>query len=131
MGDFDLDDVTGVRIYHVSSEMEKRILIGEDEVEYPIGTIHYANTYTKDGKYLLELIQAGGDNTFTDLDNLRINLDEMDFFKEGDIFTMEDYSEFFVNEKFDNGKEFGYSIEIIDIVEKGENSTATIRITRD
>lgn len=127
---FDLNGKTGVRIYHVSSNMEKRILTVEG-VDYPIGTVHHTNVYNQKGKYLLELIQAKGENTFTDLDNLRTQLNTSDLFKEGDLFSLERYKEFFVDGKLDNQSDFGYIVEIVDINENQENSTATIRITRE
>ena len=110
--------------------MEKRILT-VDDTDYPIGTIHYTNVYNNKGKYLLELIQAGKDNTFTDLANLRTNLSTSDLFKAGDVFTLEEYQEFFYDGKFDDMSEFGYTVEILNITDNQENSTATIRITRE
>ena len=127
---FALDGAVGVRIYHINAKMEKRELTveGKDEV-YPIGTAHTANNNTGDGKFNVELIQAGGDNTFTDLDNLRTNLTEEDLFKAGDSFTVESYGEFFDDGKLDDGTAFGYKIEIVSVT-KGESPTATVRITR-
>ena len=128
--EFNLNNQTGVRIYHVNANMEKRILT-VDDTDYPIGTIHYTNVYNNKGKYLLELIQAGKDNTFTDLANLRTNLSTSDLFKAGDVFTLEEYQEFFYDGKFDDMSEFGYTVEILNITDNQENSTATIRITRE
>ena len=78
------------------------------------------------GMYHLELIQAGGDNTFTDLDNLNATVSANDFFQTGDTFTTENYSEFFYEGKMDNGQDFGYSIQVVSATEDG----ATIRITK-
>ena len=125
---FDLDGATGVRIYHVNALMEKRELTVDGEV-YPIGTVHTANSNTGDGKFNLELIQAGGVNTFTDMSNLRTELCEDDLFVAGDSFTVEDYSSFFGDGLLDDGTAFGYKIEIVSLTE-GENPAATIRITR-
>lgn len=130
---YGLDGAVGVRIYHVNSPMEYRELTveGDDEI-YPIGTVHVANDYdySEKGNYLIELIQAGGVNTFTDLDNLRTLLSKEDLFKKGDVFTAEDYSEFFHNGKMADGTDFGYTVKIVSIT-KGSEPTATIRITRD
>ena len=59
--------------------MERRDL-EVDGKTYTIGTIHIANDYKENGKYNLEVIQAGGDNTFTDPDNLRTTLSADDLF---------------------------------------------------
>lgn len=129
---YDLDGVAGVRISHVNANMEHRVLTGSDGTQYPIGTIHYANTYNADGIYMLEVIQAGGVNTFTDLDNLRTNLTADDLFKAGDVFRAEDYSAFLQDGRMDDGSDFGYTVEIVTI---GQNSageySAQLRITRN
>jgi len=130
---FDLKGATGVRIYHVNSLMEYRELIVDgDSKTYPIGTIHTTNVYdiTGEGNYLIELIQAGKDNTFTDIANLRTSLRANDLFKKGDVFTAEKYSEFFYNGLMADGTEFGYTVEIVNIT-AGDEPTATIRITRN
>lgn len=128
---YSLNGVSGVRIYHVNALMEQHdeVVEGHDAV-YSIGTVHVANNYTGDGKYNLELIQAGGKNTFTNLESLRTSLCEEDLFAKGDVFTMDDYSEFFGNGLMDDGTEFGYRIEIVELVE-GDNPSATIRVTRE
>lgn len=134
---YGLEDAVGVRIYHVNSVMEGRVLSRDgqeltdaDGIEtYLIGTINKANTYSEIGSYLIELIQAGGDNTFTDLENLRTVLQKEDLFAEGDSFDAAEYTEFFHNGLLDDRKDFGYIIEIVSITE-GDTPTATIRITR-
>lgn len=126
---FDLTGAVGVRIYHVDARMERRELTveGKDEV-YPIGTVHTANNNTGDGKFNIELIQAGGDNTFTDMSNRRTMLNKDDLFDVGDSFTVEGYSEFFEDGLFNDGTAFGYKIEIVSLT-RGERPTAIVRIT--
>ena len=131
---YGLQDSVGVRIYHVNSVMEGRVLSRDgqeiaDGEGYSIGTINKANTYSGIGSYHLELIQAGGDNTFTDLDNLRTMLQKEDLFIAGDSFDASEYTEFFHNGLLDDHKDFGYMIEIVSIT-AGDTPTATIRITR-
>lgn len=111
--------------------MEKRTLTGTDGVKYTIGTYHNTNAYNMDGIYALEVIQASGNNTFTNLQSLQSTLSEKDLFYAGDEFDVEDYTEFFVNGHMDNGSEFGYTVEIVSIDkdDSGEIS-ATISITR-
>ena len=87
------------------------------------------NEYKENGKYHLELIQAGKDNTFTDLQNGRIDLRPEDLFGQGDSFTVESYAEFFIDGKMDDGTAFGYRIDIVSVTD-GENPSATIRITK-
>lgn len=129
--EYGLSGVSGVRIYHVSSHMEKRVLTGSDGKAYTIGTVHYSNSYNEEGRYLLELIQAGGKNTFTDLRQLRTTLNRSDLFQAGDVFTQEKYAAFFDGGVMDDGSDFGYTIEIVSIAEIGAGEmTATIRITR-
>ncbi|MBE6884078.1 MAG: hypothetical protein E7487_05690 [Ruminococcaceae bacterium] len=127
---YGLSGVTGVRIYHVNAGMERRVLNDDYGTEYPIGTVHYANAYTKNGKYHIELLQKGGDNTFTDLDNLRTNLLPQDLFYAGERFDAVNYGEFLTDGRMDNGDEFGYIIEVVKITETDGKPVATIRITR-
>lgn len=127
-----LGGAAGVRISHVNATMERRVLIGDDGVEYPIGTVHRTNVYNSSGTYMLEVIQAGGVNTFTDLDNLRTYLSEDDLFAAGDVFCAEDYSAFLTDGLMDSGSEFGYSIEIVSIDQDASGDySAHLRITRN
>jgi hypothetical protein len=127
---YGLANVAGVRIYHVNANMEARELTveGSDE-RYPIGTPHIANDHKTSGKYHIELIQAGGDNTFTRLDNLRTQLMAEDLFRAGSSFTVEAYDEFFGDGRMDDGTAFGYRIDVVGIT-AGDEPEATIRITR-
>lgn len=133
--DTGLDGARGVRIYHVNATMEYRELESEDAFNpgtHAIGTIHYANDYKKDGSglYNVEVIQAGRDNTFTDVTNLRTQLQPGDLFEAGDVFTTARYSEFFVDGHMDDGRELGYTVEIVSITTDANGETvATIRIT--
>lgn len=124
--EYGLSGKYGVRITHVSSDMEKRVLKGDDGVKYPIGTVHYDNSYSEDGKYLIEVIQAGGKNTFTNLENLRTQLSSKDLFKKGDVFDVAEYTEFFNDGLMDDGSDFGYTVEIVSVSE----DSAVISITR-
>ncbi len=133
--DTSLDGARGVRIYHVNATMEYRELESEDAFNpgtHAIGTIHYANDYKMDGSglYNVEVIQAGRDNTFTDVTNLRAQLQPGDLFEAGDVFTTARYSEFFVDGRMDDGRELGYTVEIVSITTDANGETvATIRIT--
>lgn len=128
---FGLDGMAGVRITHINSNMEKRTLTGSDGVDYPIGTIHIGNNYKENGKYLLEVIQAGGINTFTNKDVECTSLCASDLFQAGDVFTAEDYSEFLTDGKMDDGSDFGYTIQIMSIGRDASGKySATIRIMR-
>lgn len=124
---YGLQDATGVRIYHVDALMELHV---EEEMgkSYDVGTPHYVNAYNDDGQYQLELIQSGGGNTFTDLNNLNPIVSAEDFFYSGDTFRVEDYDEFFTGGLMDEGVPFGYTVEVVSIT-AGETPTATIRIT--
>lgn len=129
---YGLQDAVGVRIYHINAAMEKRELVVDNKT-YPIGTIHFANDYdeTVYGRYNVELIQAGGDNTFTDCDNLCTIVQAEDFFQAGDVFTADKYSEFLYEGTMDNGSEFGYSVEIVSIGKDASGEyTAKIKVTR-
>ena len=113
--------------------MERRDYVSSlqpDMTPCPIGTVHFANNNTGDGRFNLELIQAGSKNTFTDIKNLRTDLRKNDLFKAGDTFTMSKYSQFFENGLMDYGDDFGYSIKVVSITGTGENAKAVIRITR-
>lgn len=128
---FDLDGALGVRITHVNAKMEKRVLTGEDGVDYPIGTVHIANAYNPKGQYLLEIIQAGGVNTLTALENLRPRLTADDLFTQGDTFTMDGYAAFFHEGLMDDGSTFGYKVEIVTLEQSENGAAATLRITRE
>ena len=127
---YGMEGAVGVRIYHIDARMEKRVLTVEGkDGEYPIGTIHFANDQNDSGFYNVELIQAGGVNTFTNSEKQDPFMDADDLFSEGDVFTAEGYGAFFLDGKMDDGTDFGYTIEIVKITE-GENPAATVRITR-
>ncbi len=131
--DFGLGNVVGVRIYHVDARMEARDYVNqftENAEVCPIGTVHYGNDYKENGRFELELIQAGGVNTFTRLGSGRTRLNASDFFMAGSSFTMADYSQFFDGGVFDTGADFGYRIDIVSITGTGEDARATVRITR-
>lgn len=127
---YHLQDTVGVRMYHVHAQQVKRVLTGSDGKTYTIGTIQIGNNHAymaqNYGFYHIELIQASGDNTFTDLNNLDTIISKDDFFEAGDIFTAESYDEFLCKGKMDNGAEFGYSIEVVSVTKDG----ATLRITK-
>ena len=126
---YGLQDTTAVRIYHVNAMMELHLEDAEGG-PYEIGTPHYANDYSKDGNYQVELIQSHGKNTFTDLEQLAPYLTGDDFFYVGDTFRVEDYPAFFRDGLMDEGVPFGYVVEIVSITE-GDIPTATIRITAE
>ncbi len=125
----------GVRIYHVDAIMEKRDYVSDKFPKMepcPIGTIHYPNSYSESGFYNIELIQAGKDNTFTDIEcnEFRPLIEPRDLFQKGDVFTLSDYSDFFCNGTLDDATDFGYSIEVLNITGNGSNAKAEIKITR-
>ena len=137
---YQLKDAAGVRISHVNAEMEKRILDAESLIdpgsstEYTIGTIHSANNYKGDGtgKYNIEVIQNGGKNTFTNMNQLDTMLEKDDLFYKGDSFTAEDYSQFLYEGRMDDGSEFGYTVKVTNISTDANGiPTATIQITRN
>ncbi len=130
---FNLGGACGVRMYHVDAVMERRDYVNKDFPDMtpcPIGTVHYGNNYKASGKYNLELIQAGGKNTFTDIKNPRTTLTKGDLFYAGSEFTLEKYSAFFDEGLFDYGQDFGYSIKVVSITGSGSDAKAVIRITR-
>ena len=136
-GMYDIGNAPGVRIYHVDARMEYRDYISSefpDMEPCPVGTIHYANTYSEYGYYNIELIQRGGHNSFTVLTGdpmeERKYVTDEDFFRAGDVFTTDDYIEFFYENKFNEWSDFGYSIEVVSITGSGEDARAVIRITR-
>lgn len=128
---YGLDDAVGVQIYHVDARMEARDFRSWEgsDIVVPIGTPHYGNDYKENGRYELELIQAGGTNTFG-TPGARNTLESSDFFGAGSTFDMAKYASFFDGGVFDNGMDFGYKIEIVSITGEGENAQATVRVTR-
>lgn len=131
---YGLQNTTGVRIYHVDARMEKRDYVSLNHRNIPsrpIGTIHFANNYKPEGKYNIELIQAGGVNTFTDKTKLRATINDSDFFKQGSTFTMDKFSEFFCDGRMDEGSNLGYKIEVVSITGTGKDAKAVIKVTRE
>jgi len=136
--EFDLDNVTGIRISHVNANMEKRTMEIESKTNpgqidvYDIGTVHVANDYKDDGlgRYNIEVIQSGKKNTFTNKNSDDNTLSAEDLFYKGDKFTVEGYKEFFYNGLMDDGSKFGYTVEIVSIGKDANgNPTATVRVT--
>ena len=126
---FGLTGASGVRIYHIDARMETHIEEANG-VSYPLGTPSHVNAYTPGGDYHVELIQAGGVNTFTNLqglglDGLRTQLKREDLFQAGMTFSMESHSEFFRNGKMDDGSDFPYTVEIVS----ADARQAVIRVT--
>ena len=111
---YGLAGAQGVRIYHIDARMETHIET-VDGVSYPLGTPARTNTYIPTGNYQVELIQAGADNTFTDLTNLRANLTQADLFQAGMSFSIDSHSEFFHNGKMNDTSDFPYTVEIISV----------------
>ena len=132
-GIYDIGSKPGVRIYHVDARMEYRDYVSYDALDIepcPIGTIHFPNAYSRNGFYNIELIQRGGTNTFTTLGSSRTYVTDEDFFRAGDVFTLEKYNDFFFEGKFDDGSDFGYLVEVVSITGADEDAVALVRITR-
>jgi len=124
---YGLQDTAGVRISHINSLLEQRTLQRTDGSDFRLGTYHTANAFSQKGRYLIETIQRGGVNTFTDRDNLNPILQPADLFTAGDTFTAEAYSAFLEGGRMDSGAAFGYTVEILSLTA----DSATIRITAD
>lgn len=128
---YGLNDAEGVRIYHVNAKQMEKYLQSSDGSLDAIGVPARSNSYgymaQRFGIYAVELIQAGGVNTFTSGErNSRMTLTADDLFQGGDCFTTEDYSAFFHQGKMDDGKALGYRIEIVSI----EDGSATLRMIK-
>ena len=127
---YGLNGVTGVRIYHVNAHMEHRTLTDIYGDEFEIGTVHYGNDCKDSGKYLIELLQNGGKNTFTKIGATNRAVTAKDFFYAGDSFDAANYGEFLIDGKMDDRKDFGYTIEVVSITGSGADAQAVIRVTR-
>lgn len=130
---YGLENSVGVKIYHVNSVYEKRVHEYEDGTTTVVGSAHHVNNkdtrYFEEGRFLVELIQKGNVNTFaTPYERSMVSAE--DLFYKNDVFTADEYDQFFYNGKMDNGMDFGYKITIVDVVADGENSTAKIRIEK-
>lgn len=132
--DYDLDGAVGVRIYHVDATMfghETMYNSGDEHVWETYGFFKHTNDLDENGFYQLELIQSGGDNTFTAKDKYGNDVSRDDLFYSGDTFEVEKYKEFFKNGKMDDGTDFGYEIKVVSIEENADGGPkAVIRITR-
>ena len=67
-------------------------------------------------------------NEFTPSDGNGRDVLDSDLFKEGDIFDVASYDEFFFNGLMDNYQEFGYVVTIEAINTSGDLPQATINI---
>lgn len=135
--EYKLEDTVGVRISHVNASL-RRTTASDGVIGYVqdtgavIGMELHDNNYTKDGfgLYNLEVIQAGGENTFTNLEKLYPYLRAKDLFYAGDSFAAEDYDQFFYQGQMDSGLPLGYTVTILDIDENAEEGPiARVRIT--
>lgn len=128
----------GIRIYHidnrkfvvseqngliVTEEYKDQTIDENNRVIIPItNSISYNQYYYNlnlDGKYYpydeIRMIEASGKNTFS-TGGVQT---QKTFFKEGDVFTLASYSEFFLNlDKFNNGDAFTSSIKVSSLVDK-------------
>ncbi|MFA6830246.1 MAG: hypothetical protein WCR67_06060 [Bacilli bacterium] len=147
----------GIRMYHVDArlwgfndDMFDNGVIKEGEIVDDISDYEYENyfvgtnnSYNKIdyGGYidalknfnLIQIIQAGGENSFgaVELDGEyhRHSLTKEDLFETGDVFTMDDYSDFFYNKTtLDDGSEFPYTISFDSVT--AESATITFSIER-
>ena len=134
----------GIRLSHVDS----RLVNGENEEDidnitdgdlYTPYYLKYSNSVNSkdcygysfnDDYHLLNVIQAGGKNTFSKptTDNYSLFLNQNDLFQTGDVFSMAKYGqEFFPNKTtLDNGDDFPYIISF----DKVTPESATITITK-
>lgn len=136
---YGLQETVGVRISHVNAQL-RRTTESEGVIGYihtngnVIGTELHSNNYEKDGFgiYNIEVIQSGGKNTFTNLEQLFPTLRADDLFYAGDVFTAQDYDAFFYDGLMDSGMPLGYTVRILDIGTDAQgNPLATLRITAD
>lgn len=131
---YGLENTVGVRISHVDAALRR---VAQDngwaeDSAAVIGMELYGNHYRDDGLgfYNIEVIQASGENTFTDLDKLYPTLQAADLFQEGDVFAAEDYSQFFYQGLMDSGMPLGYTVSVLSIAADADGRpAATIRIT--
>lgn len=104
---------TGVRVYHVDAR-----LIGinyekdweEDGYTYDV---LYANAYSGNGKYHINLLQRSGRNTFTA--GAYRDFGNEDLFKKGDYFSMQKHAYAFCDGKMNDGSEFPYVITVVSL----------------
>lgn len=125
--EYGLEDTVGVRISHVNGYLQQ-----VTEMDDTIGMELYSNNYEEGGFgiYNIEVIQSGGENTLTNLENVTdARLNAEDLFYAGDIFTAEAYDEFFYQGLMDDGSPLGYTVEILSIDDVEGDPSATIRIT--
>ena len=127
-----LKDSLGVRIYHVNAAYEQRTYINKSGEEVILATPHFtcsdSTKYRSQGKFYLELISRINNNEFTPSDGYGRDVLDSDLFKEGDIFDVASYDEFFFNGLMDNYQEFGYVVTIEAINTSGDLPQATINI---
>jgi M6 family metalloprotease-like protein len=110
---------SGVRMYHVDARRNGASLIMNNDYD------------SSKGQYLLEIVSATQDNHFTSSSGVASGSTfdkawtSSDLFGTGDVFSVEDYSDFFYGGKMDTGESFGYEITF-DSVSSG---SATITVS--
>lgn len=131
-----LGGVQGVRIYHVDARMisiagvdtngiyhlrheNEELEVSED---YPapwfeeLGVEVFTNNYNVAGFYNLVFLQKSGKNTLTTLGNTGSrSIQPKDFFYAGESFNIENFGEFFVNGKMQDGSNYPYTITVKSI----------------
>lgn len=134
---YGLADTVGVRISHVNATLRPATQ-GDGMIGYTgpedivIGMEIYGSSYQAGncGFYNVEVIQADGLNTFTEIDQLYPLLQADDLFQQGDTFAAENYDQFFYQGLMDNGLPLGYTVQIASIGTDADGQpAATIRIT--
>jgi len=131
----------GIRLSHVDSRLVDSY--GNDAESpsdpYTSYNLKYSNSVDSNDYYgysynddyhLLQVIQAGGTDTFTKptINYRDLFLTDDDLFQTGDIFSMEKYGEeFFANKTtFNNGDEFPYVVSFDEVT----SDSATITVTK-
>jgi len=131
----------GIRLSHVDSRLVDSY--GNDAESpsdpYTSYNLKYSNSVDSNDYYgysynddyhLLQVIQAGGTDTFTKptINYRDLYLTDDDLFQTGDIFSMEKYGEeFFANKTtFNNGDEFPYVVSFDEVT----SDSATITVTK-
>ncbi len=122
---YGLKNTSGVRMYHVDARYIERkgIYLGEP---YTFSESHYNNSYNKNNKYLITLIQAGGNAKLINTNNKDMTIKKDDLFVAGSSFSVNRYKDYFSDNKMNDGSTFPYSV----FVESIENDKAVIQISK-
>lgn len=128
-----LSGTPGIRVLHVDARLREQhgsaVLGSLRTLLTTVATNSYSGLGKIYGFYLVEAIQADGENDLTDPNQSAFAISDSDLFRAGDTFDASEYPEFFHRGLMDNSMVFGYEITVdsITVVDGEYLATVTVK----